>query len=62
VDEALARPQPQQEGTAMSDSDAISGTTSSDKDNAQNHDIVEGKVDVDKPSQAEGDTQDTSSE
>jgi hypothetical protein len=42
----------------MSDSESISGTTSSDKDNAQNHDKVEGNVEVDKPSQAEGDAED----
>ena len=42
----------------MSDSESISGTTSSDDNNAQNHDKVEGDVAVDKPSQAEGDADD----
>ncbi|HEV7950414.1 MAG TPA: hypothetical protein VGP24_11675 [Glaciihabitans sp.] len=43
----------------MSDSTPISGTTSGSEDNPQNHDIVEGDVAADKPSQAEGDTGDT---
>ena len=42
----------------MSDSESISGTTSSDPDNAQNHDKVEGNVEADKPSQAEGEAED----
>jgi len=43
----------------MSTNEPISGTTSANEGNAQNHDKVEGTVDVDKPSQAEGDVDDT---
>jgi len=45
----------------MSSNEPIPGTTSANEGNAQNHDLVEGDVDVDvdKPSQAEGDTNDT---
>ena len=43
----------------MSNNEPIPGTTSANEGNAQNHDLVEGDVDVDKPSQAEGDTNDT---
>jgi hypothetical protein len=46
-------------GTIMTNNEPISGTTSGDKNNAQNHDKVEGDVEVDKPSQAEGDADDT---
>jgi hypothetical protein len=43
----------------MSDSTPISGTSSSSEDNAQNHDLVDGNVETDKPSQAEGDSTST---
>jgi hypothetical protein len=45
----------------MSSNEPIPGTTSANEGNAQNHDKVEGTVDVDKPSQAEGDTDATTS-
>jgi hypothetical protein len=43
----------------MSNNEPIPGTTSANEGNAQNHDKVEGNVEVDKPSQAEGDVEDT---
>jgi hypothetical protein len=43
----------------MSNTESTPGTTSANEGNAQNHDIVEGDVEVDKPSQAEGDTEET---
>ena len=42
----------------MSSNEPIPGTTAANEGNAQNHDKVEGTVDVDKPSQAEGDVDD----
>ena len=42
-------------GMTMSDSEPLAGTTSGSEGNAQNHDKVEGSIETDKPSQAEGD-------
>jgi hypothetical protein len=43
---------------AMSDSEPLEGTTSGAEGNPQNHDKVEGSINTDKPSQAEGDDAD----
>jgi hypothetical protein len=39
--------------------ESIPGTTSANEGNEQNHDKVEGGVEADKPSQAEGDVEET---